>query len=157
MAHTIQKSIDVAVPVRAAYDQWTQFESFPEFMKGIDRVLQEDDTHLRWFATIGGESLEWTAEIVSQTPDTRIEWHSTSGAQNDGIIEFLPIPGGTRITIFMTYAPEGFKQHLGDFLGYVSSLVEGDLERFKLFIEARREPSGAWRGEVRQGQVADPS
>jgi uncharacterized membrane protein len=148
---SVTKSIDVRVPVRTAYDQWTQFEEFPRFMEGVKSVKQLDDTHLHWIAEIGGQTKEWDAEITEQVPDERIAWRSTSGAQNAGVVTFHRLGDGlTRVTLQMEYEPEGTAESIGDALGFVSRRVEGDLERFRDFIEGRGVETGAWRGEVRQ-------
>jgi uncharacterized membrane protein len=79
----IEKSIELDVPVRVAYNQLTQFEKFPEFMSRVREVRQTDDTHLHWRAEIGGKELEWDAEIHEQVPDQRIAWRSTQGVRNN--------------------------------------------------------------------------
>jgi uncharacterized membrane protein len=149
---TIEKSINVDVPTRTAYDQWTQFESFPRFMEGVESVRQLDDKRLHWKAEIGGVSREWDAEIVDQTPDQRVTWRSLQGAKNDGTVSFTPDPdgvGSTRVTLRLDYEPEGAVEKAGDMLKIVDRRVKGDLERFKEFIEARGTETGAWRGEVK--------
>lgn len=149
---TIQKSIDVDVPLHTAYNQWTQFETFPEFMEGIQEVRQLDDRHVHWVADVGGKHKEWDAEIVEQIPDQRIQWRSTSGARNDGLVEFEPISDSqTHVTVKMNYETEGVLEGIGDFFGVTSHRVEGDLERFKEFVETRGAETGAWRGEIRPG------
>ena len=156
VSSTIEKSVDVAAPIRQVYNQWTQFEEFPHFMQGVEQVIQKGDKHLHWKAEIAGQTKEWDAEIIDQTPDRRIEWRSTTGAENNGVVMFTPTEGGgTRVTALMTYDPEGWTEKLGDFLGFVSSHVEGDLERFKQFIEQRTHATGAWRGEIHGGQVVE--
>lgn len=146
---SIQKTIEVNVPVSRAYNQWTQFEDFPEFMDGIEEVKQLDDKSLHWKANIGGKNVEWMAEIDEQIPDKRIAWHSISGARNDGIVTFEPLgPIKTQVTLLLEYDPEGIVETVGDKLGFVTRRVEGDLERFKKFIESRGTETGAWRGSV---------
>lgn len=146
---SIQKTIEVNVPVSMAYNQWTQFEEFPEFMDGIEEVKQLDDKSLHWKAKIGGKNEEWMAEIDEQIPDKRIAWHSTSGARNDGIVTFEPLgPTKTQVMLHLEYDPEGIVETVGDKLGFVTRRVEGDLERFKKFIESRGTETGAWRGSV---------
>jgi uncharacterized protein (TIGR02271 family) len=154
---SIEKAIDVNVPVHTAYNQWTQFESFPQFMEGVEEVRQLDNKRLHWRAQIGGKQKEWDAEIVEQQPDRRVAWHSLDGAPNDGIVTFQPIDANaTRVTLALDYEPEGFLENVGDALGFVSSRVQGDLKRFKQFIESRGAETGAWRGEIHEGQ-AQPS
>lgn len=152
---TIEKSIDVQVPVRTAYDQWTQFEEFPRFMEGIERVDQIDDTRLHFVARIGGRTKEWDAEITEQTPDQRIAWRDVAGAPNAGVVTFHRIdPEKTRVMLQLEYDPQGIVENVGDAIGVVSSRVTGDLERFRDFIEARGRETGAWRGEVRQSKTS---
>lgn len=146
---SIQKTIEVNVPVSTAYNQWTQFEQFPQFMDGIEEVKQLDNNSLHWKARIGGKNEEWMAEIDEQIPDKRIAWHSISGARNDGIVTFEPLgPTKTQVMLHLEYDPEGIVETVGDKLGFVSRRVEGDLERFKKFIESRGTETGAWRGSV---------
>lgn len=151
---TVEKSIEVNVPVNTAYNQWTQFEDFPKFMEGVEEVTQLDNTHLHWCANIAGKRKEWDAEIVEQIPDQRIAWRSTSGAMNGGVVTFDRISTDTtRIMLQMEYDPEGVTENVGDAVGVVSRRVEGDLERFKEFLESHGQATGAWRGSVQQGQT----
>ena len=150
-----EKSIDVDVPVRTAYDQWTQFEEFPRFMEGVTEVRQLDDKRLHWRASVAGKDEEWNAEIIEQTPDTRIVWRSTSGAENGGAVHFASLgPEQTRVTVIMAYEPEGIVETAGDKLGFMDRRLTGDLERFKRYIEARGTETGAWRGEI-HGDVVE--
>jgi len=147
----IEKSIDVNVPVRSAYNQWTQFEEFPQFMEGVQEVKQIDDTHMHWRATIAGKDEEWDAVVTEQEPDMRVAWTNTTGAKNAGVVTFHRIDEQkTRVMLQIDYEPEGVVENVGSALGFVSRRVEGDLERFKKFIEARGSETGAWRGEVQQ-------
>jgi uncharacterized membrane protein len=144
-----EQSIDVNVPVRTAYDQWTQFETFPEFMEGVEEVRQITDTKLRWRAEIGGRTEEWDAEITEQLPDERIAWTSRSGAKNAGVVTFHHLSDdATRIMLQVEYEPETAVERVGTLLGIVERRMKGDLERFKEFIESRQQPTGAWRGKV---------
>jgi uncharacterized membrane protein len=150
----ITESIDVEVPVRTAYDQWTQFEEFPQFMSAIERVDQLDDQRLHWVAKVGGKTKEWDAKITEQTPDQRVAWTSTSGADNAGVVTFHRIDDNkTRVTVQMDVDPEGVVENVGDAVGVPERQVKGDLERFKEFIESRGRETGAWRGEVKQTDV----
>ncbi|WP_019140160.1 SRPBCC family protein [Noviherbaspirillum massiliense] len=154
---SVQKSIDVNVPVSTAYNQWTQFEDFPKFMEGVKEVRQLDNTHLHWHAEIAGKDKEWDAEITEQIPDQRIAWRSTSGALNAGVVTFHKISDDTtRVMVQMDYDPEGPMENVGDAVGVFSHRVEGDLERFKDFLESRGQETGAWRGNVAQGQQNQP-
>jgi uncharacterized membrane protein len=148
---TIEESIEVQVPVRTAYNQWTQFEEFPRFMEGVEEVRQLDDTHLRWKADIAGQDREWDAEITEQHPDERVAWKSTGGAQHAGVVTFHRIgEGQSRVMLQLDVEPDGIKEQVGDKLGFVKRRVKGDLERFKELIESRGSETGAWRGEVGQ-------
>jgi uncharacterized membrane protein len=151
---TIEQSIDVNVPVHTAYNQWTQFEEFPQFMEGVEEVRQLDERRLHWRANIGGRVEEWDAVVTEQHPDERIAWKNTTGAANAGVVTFHRLADNkTRIMLQMEYDPQGVVENLGDMLGMVSRRVANDLERFKEFIEARGHETGAWRGEVeRPGQ-----
>jgi uncharacterized membrane protein len=146
---TIETSIEVNVPVRTAYNQWTQFEEFPRFMEGVKEVKQLDDTRLRWKAEIAGKEKVWTAEITEQTPDQRIAWTSRGGAPNGGVVTFHRLSDAkSKIMLQLEYDPQGFVENAGDALGVVSLRVKGDLERFKEFIEQRGRETGAWRGQA---------
>jgi len=152
----ILEAIDVNVPIRIAYDQWTQFETFPKFMEGVENVVQGDDKTLHWTAKIAGQRKEWTAEITDQTPDKRIAWKSISGDENAGAVMFESLaPDKTKITLKLDADPEGVVETVGANLGFLERRVKGDLERFKKFIEERAVPTGAWRGEIHGDQVRD--
>jgi len=148
---SIEKSIEVNVPVHTAYNQWTQFEEFPRFMEGVQEVRQLDDTHLHWRAKVGGKEEEWDAIITEQVPDDRIAWRNTSGAPNAGVVTFHRLdPGRTKLMLQLDYEPQGATEKIGSALGVVERRVENDLERFKEFIESRGAETGGWRGEVSQ-------
>ncbi|MGH8639832.1 MAG: SRPBCC family protein [Burkholderiales bacterium] len=148
---SIEKSIEVKVPVHTAYNQWTQFEEFPRFMEGVEEVHQLDDTHLHWRAKVGGKEEQWDAVITEQIPDERIAWTNVTGARNAGVITFHKLdPQTTKLMLQLDYDPKGARENIGSALGLVGRRVEGDLERFKEFIESRGAETGAWRGEVRQ-------
>lgn len=150
---TIEKSIEVDAPVQKVYNQWTQFEQFPRFMEGVEEVRQLDDRHLHWSANIGGKHKEWDAEILEQVPDDHIAWRSTSGTPNGGLVQFRPKDADhTVVTLRMDYQPEGMMEKIGDTLGLMSRRVEGDLERFRNFIQHRSTETGSWRGEIRGGR-----
>jgi uncharacterized membrane protein len=146
---TIEQSIEIDVPVRTAYDQWTQFETFPQFMEGVKEVRQTDDTHLHWIADIAGVQREWDAEITEQHPDERVAWRSRQGAENGGVVTFHRLDDRrTKVMLQLEFDPEGFTEVMGDKLGFVKRRAAGDLERFKDFIERQGTETGAWRGEV---------
>ncbi len=145
------EAVEVDVPVRTAYNQWTQFEEFPQFMEGVQEVRQLDDTHVRWTAQVAGDTKEWTAEITEQIPDERVAWRSESGAENAGVVTFHRIAEGRcRVTVQIDAEPEGVVERAGDALGFLKRRVRGDLERFKAFVEGPGGETGAWRGEVHQ-------
>jgi uncharacterized membrane protein len=146
----VEKSIEINVPVRAAYNQWTQFEEFPKFMEGVKQVKQIDDKHLHWKADIGGKEKEWRAEITEQIPDERIAWTSRGGAMNAGVVTFHRLSDSkSKVMLQMEYDPQGVVENVGDAVGVVTQRVQGDLERFKQFIESRGQETGAWRGTVK--------
>jgi uncharacterized membrane protein len=141
---TIEKHIDVNVPVRMAYNQWARFEEFPRFAEGIEEVKRLDDNRLHWRANIRGKRVEWDAKISEQVPDKRIVWYTEGGVVHNGMVAFNPIgPNVTRVTLRIDYKPEGILEDIGDKLGFVSRQVEGDLQRLKEFIEVRGAALGA--------------
>ena len=147
----ILEAVDVEVPVGTAYDQWTQFETFPRFMEGVKSVRQLDDTTLEWVADVAGREKRWEAKITEQEPDKRIAWTATEGAHNAGVVTFHRIADAqSRVTLQLDVDPEGPVENLGDALGLVSRQVKGDMKRFKDFIEERGHETGAWRGTVEQ-------
>lgn len=146
---TVVEFVEVNVPVRTAYNQWTQFEEFPHFMEGVEEVKQLDDKRLHWRATIAGQTQEWDAEIDEQIPDERVAWHSTTGATNAGVVTFHYLEESrTRVTLQLDYDPEGLVQNIGSALNVPERRIKGDLERFKNFIEARGSETGEWRGTI---------
>ncbi|MBA2476353.1 MAG: SRPBCC family protein [Actinobacteria bacterium] len=150
----VDESVEVDVPVSTAYNQWTQFEEFPRFMQGVESVRQIDDTHLHWIAKIAGKQHEWDAEITYQDPDSRIAWRATDGKRNTGSVRFEALDGErTRVRVRMTWEAEGPAEALGEALGVDDRGVKSDLERFKELVESRGSETGAWRGEVREGDV----
>ena len=152
----IVEEIEVAVPVRVAYDQWTQFETFPRFMSGVDRVVQIDDNTLEWTATIAGVTKHWRADIVEQRPDELVAWRSTEGARNDGEVRFETLgPDRVKVRVQLDVEPEGLVERAADALGVVERRVRGDLERFRDFVENRGQPTGGWRGEIEGSRVVE--
>ena len=146
---TITESVDVAVDVTTAYDQWTQFESFPEFMEGVDEVRQLDDTRLHWVTSVGPVTREFDATITEQHPDERVAWKSDDGPTHAGVVTFHRLDEGmTKVTVQMEIDPEGFVENVADKAGVLDARVKGDLGRFKSFIEERGSETGAWRGDV---------
>jgi uncharacterized membrane protein len=146
---SVSKSIDVEVPVSTAYNQWTQFEDFPQFMEGVEQVTQLDDQRLHWVANVSGQRKEWYARITEQIPDERIAWTSEGGTFTSGVVTFHRLDENRcRVTVQMEYDPESIVEEVGDKLGFVSRRVDGDLKRFKDFIESRGQETGAWRGTI---------
>jgi uncharacterized protein (TIGR02271 family) len=147
------QSIEVNAPLRAVYNQWTQFEEFPRFMEGVEEVRQQGDKHLFWRAKVGGKVKEWQAEITNQVPDERIAWRSVDGSPNSGTVIFAELgPDRTRVTATIEYEPEGLLEKTGDALGIPSGRIERDLEQFRNFIDERGRETGGWRGQVREGE-----
>ncbi|WP_354682621.1 SRPBCC family protein [Cupriavidus necator] len=135
---TIEESVDVRVPVQLAYQQWSRFEEFPQFMEGVEEVKQLDERRLHWRAEIAGKEKEWDAEITQNIPGQRIAWRSVAGAENSGEVNFSPLDEGTtRVSVRMNYETEGVVEAVGDAAGVLKRRVEGDLERFKKYVEAR--------------------
>lgn len=147
---SITKSVDVGVDVRSAYNQWTQFETFPEFMEGVERVRQFDDTHLHWVVKIGPVEREFDATVTDQTPDQRVAWKSDAGPEHAGVVTFQPLGAAqTKVTVEMTIDPDGFLESAANKTGLLDARVEGDLERFKEYIEhGGGDQTGTWRGHV---------
>lgn len=146
---TAQNSIRVNVPVRTAYNQWTQFESFPQFMEGVEEVRQIDDKRLHWRAKVAGKQQEWDAEITEQLPDQKVAWRSLDGAPNAGVVTFNHVDDNTTLIMLqLDYEPQGLVEKTGSALGLLQSQIEGDLKRFKQYIESRGQETGQWRGAI---------
>jgi len=146
---TIEESIEVEAPVSKTYNQWTQFESFPQFMEGVERVVQKDDKRLHWVAEVGGTKREWDAEITEQHPDHRVAWKALDQEGPNGVVTFHKLDEGrTKVMVQMEYEPEGMRETLGGAIGLDSRRVKQDLESFKEFIESRAHETGAWRGDI---------
>lgn len=149
MSTKVEKRILVNVPLSVAYNQWTQFEEFPHFMSGIKSVTQLDDKHLHWVAEIAGVKRQWDATILEQVPDKKVAWAATEGATNAGSVTFEDVGGGqTQVHLVLEYEPEGIVEKIGDKLNVVENRAEGDLDRFKEFIESEGYATGAWRGSL---------
>jgi len=149
----VEKKIEVGVPVNTAYNQWTQFETFPRFMEGVKTVEQLSDERLHWVAEVAGKEKDWTARITRQVPDEVLAWTSEGGTTNNGTVIFRPIDNGkSEIELHLEFMPEDFQEQVGGALGFVGRRVEGDLKRFKDFIETQGSETGAWRGEIVHGE-----
>jgi uncharacterized membrane protein len=152
--HKIEQVMIVARPVSMVYNQWTQFEKFPEFMSGIEEAHQVDDTHLHWKAKIGGKATEWDAEITEQEPDRRISWKSVNGAHNAGTVRFRPLgKNRTEVILVMAYETQGPLENVGHALGLLRARVKQSLLDFKEYAESHASETGAWRGEVVDGEA----
>lgn len=146
---TIEQTVDVKAPLQRVYNQWTQFEEFPQFMEGVESVQQLDDSHLHWRTSIAGVTREFDARVVEQEPDQIIAWQSLDQPHQAGRVTFQPLDtDNTRVGLRMDFEPEGLVEKAGDKLGIVEARVRGDLDRFKQFIEERGSETGAWRGAV---------
>ena len=130
---TVKESVEVEVPVHTAYNQWTQFEDFPNFMEGVERITQLDDRHNHWTTKIGGVRREFDTEIVDQLPDERITWRTTSGDVGQrGTVRFEPVDDThTRVELVMDVEPGGTVEKVADVLGTIDRRVKGDMKRFK--------------------------
>jgi len=154
MTTTVTATTEVEVPIRVAYDQWTQFETFPEFMTGVEQITQLDDELTHWVVSIGGVRREFDADIGDQVPDRHVAWRSVGDVAHRGIVEFTPEgPDRTRVDLELEWEPEGFVENAGAVLQIDDLQVKNDLRRFKDFIEHRGAETGAWRGEVHGGEV----
>jgi uncharacterized membrane protein len=154
----IEQQIEVDVPVSTAYNQWTQFETFPEFMEGVDEVKQLDDSLLHWAVTVAGRKAEWDARIVEQDPDRRIAWESVDGKHNRGAVTFEPLgKSRTRINVSLSYLVDDAAEQAGQAVGLDDRRVRADLKRFRDLIESRGEETGAWRGTIKSGQPTTES
>jgi carbon monoxide dehydrogenase subunit G len=150
----VERSIEVAVPVRTAYDQWTRFEEFPRFMSGVEEVRQVGDALTHWVAHIAGIRREWDAEIIEQVPDQKVAWAATTGATNAGTVFFDDVGADrTRVRLTLEFEPEGVLERIGDVLDVVDRQAVADLDRFKEFIEGRGSATGGWRGTIEDGDV----
>lgn len=149
MQKTVERSIDVEVPVTTAYNQWTQFEDFPQFMDSVIEVEQLTADTTRWVTEVNGVRREFVAEITEQTPDQRVAWSTMEGPKQGGVVTFHELDDGTtRVMYQMDFEPSGIVESAGAAIGVVERTVTDDLERFKKFIEARGAPTGAWRGAI---------
>ena len=152
---TITRSIEVDVPLQTAYDQWTQFEDFPQFMGAVQRVEQLDGSRTHWVTRINGVTREFDAEVLVQRPDQGVSWRSTDGTTHAGRVTFAPLGDHrTEVTLAMDWEPEGLVEKAGDVLGLVEGQAQKDLDGFKEFIEARGTATGAWRGSVDTGSTS---
>lgn len=149
----IKESVDVEVPVSTAYNQWTQFEEFPNFMEGVESITQVDDRHNHWTTKIAGVEREFDTEIVDQLPDERVAWRTVSGeVKQHGIVTFQRMDDThTRVQLVMDVEPADVAEKAADMTGILDRRTKGDMRRFKDYIEHRGGESGAWRGRITPG------
>ena len=146
---TVEKSIEVNVPITIAYNQWTQFEEFPRFMGGVEKITQIDDTRTHWEVSIAGVDREFDAEITEQHPDERIAWRSTDGESHAGVVTFHRIADAvTRVNVQMDWKPKDLVEKVGSLLQIDDIQIGNDLKKFKELIESQGVEDGAWRGDV---------
>lgn len=151
MSSSLVEAIEVNVPVRTAYNQFTQFEDFPKFMSGVHEIRQLDDRHLHWRAQVAGKEEQWESEITEQIPDERIAWRSITGVPNAGVVTFHRITDNTtRVTMQMDYTPQSIDEKIGDAIGLVRMEMRKNLQNFKELVEGRGVETGAWRGTITQ-------
>ncbi|MFJ4980186.1 SRPBCC family protein [Streptomyces coeruleorubidus] len=156
---TVKETVEVDVPIHTAYNQWTQFEEFPNFMEGVEEVRQLDDRHNHWTTKVAGVRREFDTEIVDQLPDERVTWRTTSGdTHQKGTVRFQRLDDThTRVELVMDVEPSGAVEKAGDMLGAIDRQIKGDMQRFKQYIEKRGGESGAWRGRIQPGGDAGPT
>ncbi len=146
---SVTESIDVDVAIRTVYNQWTQFDSFPHFMSGVESIATTDDTHSHWVTKVGGVTREFDTEITEQHPDERVAWKSTDGTTHAGVVTFHRLgEGQTKVTVQLDWQAEGIVEKAGALLGVDDHQVKADLNRFKSYIEDQGQADGAWRGEI---------
>jgi uncharacterized membrane protein len=150
----IQQAVDVAVPIKVAYNQWTQFEDWPRFMHRLERVTQKDPCHVTFKAKIWGISREFDAEIVEQRPDERIKWRVTNGVDHTGVVTFHELADRlTRIEVNIDVHPDSLIEKAGRGLRHAKRAVRADLSRFKAYVEMEEHETGAWRGVIDDAKV----
>jgi carbon monoxide dehydrogenase subunit G len=154
----VQQAVDVAAPIDVVYDQFTQFEDWPKFMHRVERVEQTDDAHVVFHEKVWVVRRQWEAEIVEQRPDERIVWKSVSGLSHTGVVTFHDLAERlTRIELNIDVDPEGPVEKLGRGLRFVKRAARADLKRFKAYVEMHEDETGAWRGEIQEGEVVAES
>ncbi|MYR43825.1 SRPBCC family protein [Streptomyces sp. SID5910] len=153
--HSVEETVEVSVPVRTAYNQWTQFKSFPRFMSWVRRVEQVRPAVVVWIVGSGPVRREFRAEILEQVPDSHLTWRSLGrGPSHRGKVTFRPTDaGGTAVTVRMEIAPHGLTGLPARVPGLIGRAVRRELGNFKEFIEGLGEECGAWRGVIRDGHV----
>jgi ribosome-associated toxin RatA of RatAB toxin-antitoxin module len=150
----IQQSADIGAPVSVVYNEFTQFENWPQFMHRVTSVSQEDETHVAFKAKIWGKTKEFKAEIVEQRPDERIEWRVVDGISHTGVVTFHELaPRLTRVDVTLDLEPGSMIEKMARGMRFVKRAVRADLARFKAHVVMDEEASGEWRGEIEDGDV----
>jgi uncharacterized membrane protein len=150
----VQQAVDVAAPIDVVYDQWTQFEDYPKFMHRVQRVEQRDDSHVAFHAKVWGINRMWEAEIVEQRPDERIVFKSVNGVQLTGVVTFHDMAERlTHIELNIDVDPNGPIEKIARGTRIIKRAARADLKRFKAFVEMHEDETGAWRGEIQDGDV----
>jgi uncharacterized membrane protein len=150
----VQQSVDIALPVEAVYNRWTQFEEWPSFMHRVKRVTQEDRSNVSFAVKIWGRTREFSAEIVTQRPDDCVKWHVTEGITHTGVVFFRELaPGLTRVELSFDVEPGGLIEKFARGARHIKRAARGDLHRFKAYVEMQEEETGAWRGTIEDGKV----
>jgi uncharacterized membrane protein len=150
----VQQSIDIALPIETVYNQWTQFEEWPNFMHRVKRVTQDDPCNVSFAVKIWGKTKEFNAEIVTQRPDDCVKWHVTQGITHTGAVFFRELaPGLTRVDLSLDIEPGSLIEKFARGARHVKRAARGDLHRFKAYIEMQEEETGAWRGTIEDGKV----
>lgn len=153
----VQQAVDVAVPLETAYNQWTQFEDWPEFMHRVTRVTQEDDCTVSFATKIWGKTKEFKAQIDTQRPDQRIKWKVSEGITHSGVVTFHELaPNLTRIEVNVDIEPGSLIEKAARGMRHIKRAIRADLSRFKAFIEMQELETGAWRGVIEDGEVVEP-
>jgi len=148
MAQIIE-TVDVDVPVTTAYDQWTQFETFPQFLSYVKEITQQDATHNHWTVNIGGVQREFDTVVTEQLPDERVAWTTVEGKDHAGVVTFHKLgPSKSRVTVQLDWEAESLVEKVGAALNIDDHAIKKDLKQFKEFIESRPSETGAWRGDV---------
>ena len=152
----VQQAVDVAVPVETAYNQWTQFEDWPEFMHRVTRVTKDDDCTVSFATKIWGKTKEFTAAIDTQRPDERIEWRVSRGITHTGVVTFHELaPRLTRIEVNVDVVPGSLLEKAARGMRHIKRAMRADLHRFKAFIEMQELETGAWRGVIEDGELVE--
>jgi uncharacterized membrane protein len=153
----IQQAVDVAVPLETAYNQFTQFEDWPQFMHRVTNVSQDDECTVKFTSKIWTRTREFEAKIVTQRPDDRIMWKVSQGITHAGVVSFHELaPRLTRIEVTLDVKPGSLLEKAARGMRHIKRAVRADLHRFKAFMEMQEIETGAWRGVIKDGEVVEP-